>query len=95
MHLGEVDDVETPQDRPVHQDRADPIDRAEPTHEGDHALRRVGTIDPDLPDANRLDVLGKRERHGGDRRVPVPALERPVVDPDDPRVGFCERAPQR
>jgi len=91
----QVEHVEPSHDRSVHENGADPFERPEAPDKGDDPPRSVGTVDSDAAGAYRLYVLGKRQDHGRNRSVTVPACERSVVDPDHPRMRFPEGAPQR
>jgi len=94
VDLIEVNHVESPEHDAVQQHRPESLERAETTDERDHPPGPVGPVDPDPSYPNRLDMLGQGERDRGDRGVPVPTVERPVVDSDDPRMHLPERPPQ-
>lgn len=91
----QVEDVEPPDHRAVHEHRADAVERPQAENEGCDPPRSVGPIDADTSQPDRLHVLGEGHRDGGDRRVPVASVEGTVVDSDDPRMRFRECPPQR
>ena len=95
MKAIEVDHVEPPDHGTIEEDRPNALEPAQAPHERDDAASPVRTVDRDLSYADRIDTLGKRHEHGGDRGVSVPTVEGTVVDAHHLRVRFPERAPQR
>jgi hypothetical protein len=93
MEHVQVEDVEPSHDRPVEEDGAHALDWSQLSDQADHATRAIGPIDPHAPDTDRFHVLGERQRHGREGSVPVPTIERPVVDPHDAGMGLPEGAP--
>ena len=89
----QVEDIEPPDHRSVHEDGSYPLGRPEASEKGDYADGRIGPVDPDPTDANRLQLFGGRDEHGRDRSVPVSPAERAVVDGRDPGMALAEGPP--
>ena len=94
MERIEIDHVEPSENGTIDQERADPVERAGRTNEGDDPAGRVLSIDGDGAGTYRLYVVRRGEHHGRDRGTGISPVERPVVDPHDARVGLGERPPQ-
>ena len=94
VHGIEVDHVEPAEYRAVEQHGPYPVERTGRPDEGDHPTARVPSIDSNLADPDRFDVVRNRHNDGGDRRRPVAPRERAVVDRDHSRVGLAERPTQ-
>ena len=93
MERVEVDHIEPPEDRTIHQQGANALERTGGSHQGDDPRGRILSVDRDRACADRLDVVGRGKDHRCDRSACVAPLERPVVDPHDPGVCLTERAP--
>jgi len=91
----QVDDVESADGDPVEEEHARVRDVPVCFEEPDDPVGGVVPVDADSSDGDRLEVLGGGDDDRGDRRVPLSAVERPVVDSDDPHVGLLERPTQR
>ena len=88
----QVEHIESAQDDPVQQERPPVLRVAEGLQEGEDPVRRVGPVDPDRPDRNRLDVLGRDQGDSGEGRLDIGARKPAVVDPDHAQVTLRERA---
>lgn len=93
MHRIQVDDIESPQDRPVQEDRAHPLERPGGPHDRDHAPGGIAPVHPHMVGADRLDVIWGGQDHRRDRRGPVGPGERAVVHRDDARMGLAQGTP--
>ena len=91
----EVDDVEPADDGAVEQERPETVPGPQRPDQRDHGLRPVGPVDPDAGGAHRLHVRGGGDDNRRDRSIPIGPSERAIIDRDDARVLFRERAPQR
>jgi len=95
MERVEIEDVEPTHDDSIEEHGPHALEGTDAPHEGDHPSRPVGSIDADPRRAHGLDVLRERHDDGGERCVPVAAVERPVIDAHYLGMRFPERPPQR
>jgi len=91
----QVEDVEPPDDRAIEQHGPHPFERIEALNQRDDLTSAVGAVPSDPSRSNGLDMLGQSHHYGGDRRVLLATVERPVIDAHDLWMRFPQRAPQR